>query len=297
MLDGDTLIKEGRVLPHVPEALEVLTRFEPPARASLVVSLISDYDMPTTPVTPRKISRIFNKYVARLDEVGLKEFFEPVELRVTLSTHAGLFKPDPRLFKKAIQRLRLRTGLNECLYIGNNSEQVRACRVLGMSVLRFDAGGAGDFGDWAEAPLLITRLVSPASAFNLRLALQLPLATTYDVQLIRLKDVQSRNVIHALGKKLFPVPLKKRGGSTETIEVPFTVQLDISFDKQGKIRGVKTDQPTAEAIAESADYVETLEANKQISHGEANAKATATHELKIDDKGRKVLTRKRFMAN
>src|SRR5215813_11651238 len=134
MLDGDTLIKEGRVLPHVPEALEVLTRFEPPARASLVVSLISDYDMPTTPVTPRKISRIFNKYVARLDEVGLKEFFEPVELRVTLSTHAGVFKPDPRLFKKAIQRLRLRTGLNECLYIGNNSEQVRACRVLGMSV-------------------------------------------------------------------------------------------------------------------------------------------------------------------
>jgi len=284
MLDGDALISDGKGLPHVSEVLDVLTRFEPPARASLVVSLVADYEMPTTPVTPQKINRIFDKYVARLDELGLKQFFEPVGLRVTLSTHAGVFKPDARLFKKAIQRLRLRTGLDECLFVGNNAEQVKACRALGMSALFFDSG------DWAEAPLLIARVVSPASNFNLRLALQLPLATTYDVQLIRIKEAQSRNIIHGLGKKLFPVPLK-----TETIEVPFTVQVDISLDKQGKIRDVKTDEPTAEAIAESADYVETLDANKQISHGEANVKGTATHELLVDEKGRKVLTRKRFI--
>ncbi|HZI49228.1 MAG TPA: hypothetical protein VFD75_15645 [Pyrinomonadaceae bacterium] len=284
MLDGDALIADGKVMPHVPEALDVLTKFEPAARASLVVSLVSDYEMPTTPVTPRKVNTIFRKYVAMLDELRLKEFFEPVELRVTLSTQAGVFKPDARLFKKAIQRLRLRAGLDECLSVGNNAEQVKACRALGMSALLLD--------DWAQAPLLIARVVSPASAFNLRLALQLPLATTYDVQLVRLDDAQSRNVIHAIGKKLFPVPLK-----TETIEVPFTVQLDISFDKQGKIRDVKTDQPTAEAIAESADYVETLEANNQISHGEANAKGSSTYELVVDKKGRKVLTRKRFFAS
>jgi hypothetical protein len=57
---------------------------------------------------------------------------------------------------------------------------------------------------------------------------------------------------------------------------------------------VKTDQPSAEALAESVDYVQTLEANKQISHGEESARGDETHELKTDEKGRKVLMRKRF---
>jgi hypothetical protein len=288
MIDGGALFKDDRVLAHVPEALEVMSRFETQGRPSMVLSLVSNYEMPTAPVTPRKINTIFNKYVATLEMLRLKEFFEPVEVRVTLSTHAGVLIPDPRLFKKAIQRLRLRIGLNECLFVGNDAEHVKACRGLGMTALLVD--------DWAEAPLLIARLVNPASTFNMSLALQLPLAATYDVQLIRVNDAQSRNVVHALGKKLFPVPLKKRRGATETIEVPFTVQLDISFDKRGKILTVKTDEPTAEAIAESADYVETLEANKQISYGEANPKGSETHELKTDEKGRKVLMRKRFIA-
>ncbi len=288
MIDGDTLFKDDRVLPHVPEALEVVSRFETRGKPSLVLSLVSDYEMPTAPLTPRKVTTIFNKYAATLDRLQLKQFFEPVELRVTLSTHAGALIPDPRLFKKAIQRLRLRIGLDECLFVSNDAEHVEACRDLGMTALLVD--------DWTEAPLSIARLVNPESTLNMSLALQIPLATTYDVQLIRVNETSSSNVVHGLAKKLFPVPLKKRRGATETIDVPFTVQVDISFDKQGKIRGVKTDQPTAEAIAESADYVETLEANKQITHGEGSPKGNETHELKTDEKGRKVLMRKRFTA-
>lgn len=297
MLDGDPLFKDDRVLPHVPDALEVLPKFETQGKPSLVLSLVSNYEMPTPPVNPRKINAIFQKYVAILDRLQLNELFEPVELRVTLSTHAGVFEPDPRFFKKAIQRLRLRIDLNECLFISSDAEHIKACRSLGMTALLFDTTGKGDFGDWADAPLLIARLVNPASILNMTLALQLPLATAYDVQLIRLNDRQSTNVVHGIGKKLFPVPLKKRRASTETIEVPFTVQVNISFDKHGKIRGVKTDQPTAEAIAESADYVETLEANKQISYGEGSPKGSETHQVKTDQKGRKVLMRKRFTAN
>ena len=297
MLDGNTLFKDDRVLPHVLEALEVLSQFETQGERSVILSLVSDYEMPKAPVTPPKINAILNKYVAILDKLRLKEFFEPVALRVTLSTHAGVCEPDPRFFKKAIQRLRLRIGLNECLFIGNDAEHVKACRSLGIMALLLDATEQGDFEDWAEAPLLIARLVNPASTLNMRLALQLPLAATYDVQLIRVNDAQSKNVVHGLGKKLFPVPLKKRRGTTEMIEVPFTVQVAVSFDKQGRIRTVKTDQPTAEAIGESADYVETLEANKQISHGEGSPKGSETHQLKTDATGRKVLMRKRFTAS
>jgi len=285
MIDGDTLFKDDRVFPYVPQALEVLSRFETRGKP-LVVSLVSNYEMPATPA---KINEIFNKYVATLDELRLKEFFEPVERRVTLSTQAGVLIPDARFFRKATQRLRLRIGLDDCLFIGNDAERVKACRGLGMTALLFS--------EWTEMPLLIARLINPTSAVNMNLALQLPLATTYDVQLIRLNDAQSGNVVHGVGKKLFPVPLKKRRGAAETIEVPFTVQVDISFDKQGRIRGVKTNQPPAEAIAESADYVETLEANKQISHGEGSAKGSETHELKTDERGRKILKRKRFIAS
>ena len=289
MIDGDTLFKDDRVFPHVPQALEVISRFETQGKPSLVLSLVSNYEMPAAPATPRKINAIFNQYVAPLDELGLKEFFEPVEQRVTLSTHAGVLIPDAGFFKKAIQRLRLRIGLDACLFVGNDAKQVKACSSLGMTALLFS--------DWTEMPLLIARLVNPTSNLNMSLALQLPLATTYDVQWVRLTDAQSGDVVHGIGKKLFPVPLKRRRGATERIEVPFTVQVDVSLDKQGRIRGVKTDQPTAEAIAESADYVETLEANKQISHGEGSLKGNETHEVKIDDKGRKVLTRKRFIAS
>jgi hypothetical protein len=295
---GDTLVKDDRVLSHVPEALDVLTRFETESKTSLVLSLVSDYEMPKPPVTAHKINSIFSKYVAVLEGLGLKRFFEPVQRRVTLSTHAGVFKPDPRIFNKAIQRLRLRLSLNQCLSITENAEHVTACRNLGMMSLLFDPTKStqGDFTDWAEAPTLITRIVNPESNLNLRLAVQLQLATIYDLQLVRLNDdSKPRDVIHGLAKKLFPVPLKK-SGATEMIEVPFSVQVDISFDKQGNIRGVKTDRPTAEDLAEAADYVKTLEANKQISHGEGNLKGSETHELKTDERGRKLLTRKRFTA-
>src|SRR5262245_15434317 len=116
MIDGDTLFKDDRVFPHAPQALEVLSRFETRGKP-LVVSLVSNYEMPSAPA---KINEIFNKYVATLDELRLKEFFEPVEQRITLSTHAGVLIPDARFFRKAIQRLRLRIELDECLFVGNN---------------------------------------------------------------------------------------------------------------------------------------------------------------------------------
>ena len=123
------------------------------------------------------------------------------------------------------------------------------------------------------------------------------LAATYDLQLLSIRDSQTRGALHGLAKKLFPISLEMRGGSTETIEVPFTVNVEISFDKQGRIRGVTSDKPTAEALEESAHFVETLQANNQISYGKQALKGRETHELKTDEKGRKLLTRKRFTAS
>jgi hypothetical protein len=295
MLDlGDTLIKNDAVLPHVPEALEVLSKFETPSGATLVLSLVSDFTMPTPPSTPQKVNAIFKEYVATLTQLHLKKFFEPVERRVTLSTHAGVFKPDPLIFKKALQRLRMRLELTECMFITENAVHVAACRKLRMTALHFAPNG--DFNDWSQAPLLITNLITPVSNSNKKLALQLPLETIYDLHLLSIDDSQpSRDLIHGRAQKLFPVPLEL-GNQQETIAIPFPVDVEISLDKQGMLRSVTYDDPDPEAVAESALFVKTLAANKQISQGGGSLKGNETHELRLDQKGRKVLQRRRYTA-
>ena len=291
MLDlGDTLAEGNNVLPHVPEALKVLSRFETESGAQLALALVSDYTMPEPPVTPQKVETIFADYVKELEQLQLKNFFEPVDRHATLSAHAGVFKPDAAIFKKALQRLKLRAGLNSCLFITENAEHIAACRKLGMETLLFGPTDEADFSDWSEAPLLIARKVAPENAQNLKLALQLRLATEFEMELVSISN-SGKNPIEGRGKKLFPVKLKG-----DSIAVPFPVNVKISLDKDGRIRDVSSDQPDPEALAESAHYLKTLEANKQISRGNKALQGNETHELKADEKGRKVLTRRRFTA-
>jgi FMN phosphatase YigB (HAD superfamily) len=81
-----------------------------------------------------------------LDETGLRPLFEPVQRRVTLSTHAGVCKPDPRIFTMALARLRSKAGLDECLLITENPGHIEAARTrLRMSALRFRSGASPQF--------------------------------------------------------------------------------------------------------------------------------------------------------
>ena len=300
MIDlGDTLVKGDDVLPHVPEALRVLSRFETSSGAELALSLVSDYTMPEPPETPQKVQAIFDEYVKELEKLQLKKFFEPVDRHVTLSTHAGVYKPDPIVFKKALQRLRLRAGLKGCLFITENAEHIAACRELGMETLLFGGPGGSseaDFSDWSEGPLLIARKVAPDNTQNLTLALQLRLAAGFDTELVNISDSKESGVIEGRAKKLFPVSLEVRGAK-ETVELPFPVNVKINLDDDGRIRDVSSDQPDPEALAESKHFLKTLEANKQISRDAKTKRGDETHELKVDEKGRKVLSRRRFTAN
>ena len=300
ILHSGAMVVEGdAALPHLREALEVLSKFETRSGNALILSLIADYARPSPAVmTDQKIEVIFSQYVSMLDKVDLKRFFEPVDRRITLAADAGAVLPERRVFAKAIQRLRQRISLSECLFITPNAEDVIACRKMGMKVLRFaqEVSTNADFRDWSEAPLLIARIVAPDSALNKTLALQVRLATAYDMQLVSINEDKRSNLIHGRAKKLFPVLLKTRGGRSETIEVPFPVNVEITLDKQGNVSTVKNDEPDAETVAESAHFIKTLEANKQISHGPNPVTGSETHRIEVDAKGRKLLTRKRFTA-
>lgn len=150
MLDlGGTLIRDMQVLPGVAEALTALSELIETS------CLVSDFEMPASP-TPAKIEAVFQKYLHILDEVQLRAFFAPVAKRVTLSTHAGVLKPNRLIFEKALERLGVAIALSNCIFITEEAEHIRVCRdELGMKTLQFGK----DFTDWSRAPLLVLNLL------------------------------------------------------------------------------------------------------------------------------------------
>jgi len=60
MLDlGETLVHGTTVLPCVPEALAAFMQFEDPEGQPLELCLVSDYEMPSPPVTAAKVKTMF----------------------------------------------------------------------------------------------------------------------------------------------------------------------------------------------------------------------------------------------
>jgi hypothetical protein len=294
MLDlGDTLIHDDAVLPHVPEALEAFGDFETADGSQLQLCLVSDFSMPTVPITPTKIAKLFNEYLQILKQMGLSDFFKPFNQHVTLSTNAGVTKPDRRIFELAIRRLGLDPSLSECLFITENAEHIAACQQLGMSTLHFAAESeGGDFDDWSEAPLLVSQLIGVEDSHNLELGLKLRLAASHEMELISMKNKSAGGKIRGKAQKWHPVPLPGKKGK---VQVPIPVDVEIDVGKKGRIRSVKG-QPDSEAVADATSFVESLEANKQVTDKPGPLPPGATHQIETDKKGQKRLVRKRFSA-
>src|SRR6266481_8948142 len=91
---GDTLIDANdHPFPHAGEAITQISGFKTSAGKKLKLCLVSDFTMPTAPVTAAKVKSLFDEYLKILDGTHLRSYFEPVKKRVTLSTHAGAMKP------------------------------------------------------------------------------------------------------------------------------------------------------------------------------------------------------------
>jgi FMN phosphatase YigB (HAD superfamily) len=295
MLDlGNTLIgQDNNVFPYVREALETLQGFETGAHEQLSLCLISDYQMPTPQKT---VQSLFQEYVTLLESVDLARFFEPVEQHVTLSTHAGVNKPDRRIFELAIKRLGLTARLDECIFITENTEHIEACRVLGIKTMQFDEGGSGgDFSDWSEAPLLIAQIVNPESTNNLENALRLRLSVAYDVEFITIMDRSEDGTIRGRAKIWQHVSASEAGGGPGS-QVTLSVDVEIEMDSQGRVLAVKSKQPDKEQADEASHYIKTLEENKQISRKRGPLSPGETHRETENEKGEKRIKRERFSS-
>lgn len=295
MIDlGGTLVdQDDYVFPYVQEALATLQDFETESHTQLSLCLVSDYYMPTT---ERTVQTIFEEYVARIKRADLARFFEPVQRHVTLSTHAGVNKPDRRIFELAIERLGLTAGFDECLFITENKEHIEACRSLGMKTLRFGEGRTGsDFSDWSEAPLLIAPMVNAESTNNLEKALRLRLSVEHDVEFMAITGRSKEGTIRGQAKTWHALPnTETDSGSGSQITLP--VDVEINMDLQGRVLAIKRHPPDSKQVDEATHYVKTLEENKQISRKRGPLSPGETHRETTNKKGEKRIKRERFSS-
>jgi FMN phosphatase YigB (HAD superfamily) len=168
MLDlGDTLIRRSdrSVYPNVKQALETISHFHTPSGEMLRVCLVSNYDMPSA---NRPLDTIVIEFLSLLESTGLQTFFEPTEQNITLSSHAGVNKPDRQIFESALDRLGVTATLDECIFITENTAHLQTCRSYGMKTIRFGEprGIETSFSEWSEAPMLVARLMNSASNSN-----------------------------------------------------------------------------------------------------------------------------------
>ena len=154
---GNTLIDSARKpFPGVKAALDALQKLETADHTPLVLCLVSDVDIPD-PRNEAAIAAAFAEYLLVLDQAGLRSYFEPVDERVTLSIHVGVYKPDAGVFEAALQRARVDAPLTVTLFITEQPEHIQICRDLHkMKTLQFGK----DFTTWSAAPGLIEEMIS-----------------------------------------------------------------------------------------------------------------------------------------
>jgi beta-phosphoglucomutase-like phosphatase (HAD superfamily) len=273
---GDTLVDGSRPFPHAPEALSAISRFKTATGEPLQFAVVSDFTMAAAP-GPDAVAAIFAEYLGLLDGFGLRGFFTPVERRVTLSTHAGVMKPDRRVYELALRRLGGGASVADCLSVTENAEHIAACRAMGMRTLRFGV----DFTDWAEFPLLLRRLLDPADEHNAAIAMDVWLAAHTDVQLVSIQGPVSAGTAELV--------VRPRAGGAPR-------RATVSFDAAGKVANM-TDQDDNPGPGEEQLFEESLREHGQLADEDAEELPPgATHRAVTDEQGNKVIRRDRFSA-
>jgi hypothetical protein len=294
---GETLVDANRrTFPHVREALTALGGFRTADSGPLSSCLVSDYTMVVPPITRDKIRPVFEEYIAILDATALREFFEPVDERVTLSTHVGVGKPDRAVFEMALHRLRSKATLQECLFITENAGHIRAARqTLGMATLQFRAQGAAefDFDDWSRASALIAHLVDPEQPDNLRGAVQAHLAAQ-GIETVDAQTMGTSGKVHVTGQVWHKLSVPGHPELND-LHVAVPVQGELTRGRKGELAGKLPTQPDKEQLDEVGSYVRSLAAHGQIATG-VGGPSRATHAIETDDQGRRKLVRRRFSA-
>ena len=293
---GETLLHGTQPFPHVVSALDAITQFRTASGDTIGVGLISDFTMPELPVTESKIVALEQEYQAILAPTGLEHYFQPFVSHVTLSSRAGVLKPDQAIFKLAVQRSGTGATLNECLFITENNGHLIAAKQYGMAVVRFGSGPGlqPSFTDWSNAPALVANLVTPQHSVNLQLATAMTLSVHHDLVGFEPKSTSDGQQMRGRAAKLVQhsdPKLKQLDG----VYVELPTEVTVNLGAGGQVMKVTSTPPEADATSDAVNYVSSLLKSQRVAVPGQPA-VNATHELEHDATGRKRLVRRRFSA-
>jgi hypothetical protein len=78
--------------------------------------------------------------------------------------------------------------------------------------------------------------------------------------------------------------------------VSLPVEGEFSRGSRGALENLRIDQPSTEQLSEATSFVKSLVRNKQIGPVSSAGLSRPTHEITVDEHGRRRLIRKRFTA-
>jgi FMN phosphatase YigB (HAD superfamily) len=153
------------LLPGAIEMLEAVLKLRDPEDAPPVTALVSDFDNEATTghigATPPELTALREEFHQLLERLGLARFFEPFEQRVTLSAEADVRKPDPRIFRVALDKVARDLPFHHAVFVTENEGHVAGARGLGMTAIKFRGPGqtGGDVERLSDLPPLIEMLL------------------------------------------------------------------------------------------------------------------------------------------
>lgn len=148
---GNTLEVDDVLLPGAAETLAQIADSTDSDGRKVLLGLISDFTMAEKPT---QIPTIQANYYDIITRLGIRAFFEPVAQRVTLSTEVGVRKPDPGIFRRAVEKIDPALTFADVLFVTENLGHVSAARRLGMRAVHFRGPGQST-GDIDSLPDLL----------------------------------------------------------------------------------------------------------------------------------------------
>jgi FMN phosphatase YigB (HAD superfamily) len=140
---GETLEHENKPLPKSKDTLRLIKSLKDFEGLPPLVGLISDFHMASN---QEELNLHLKEYQELLETLDLRSFFEPFEQMVTLSTEVGVHKPDEKIFKFAIEKMKKGTPFNDVMFITENFNHVKSARILGINAIHFKGPGQ-EFGE------------------------------------------------------------------------------------------------------------------------------------------------------
>ncbi len=158
---GKTLEVGDVLLPGARQLLDSLIRFREVDRLPFDFALVSDFSLAST---PRELFERRQEYYDILETLSIRRDFEPVEKRVTLSDEVGVFKPDARLFRAAIDKLLPGGDFADALFVTESLPHVEAARRLGLTAYHYRGPGqtTGDIAHLEEFIPIVRDFVGEA---------------------------------------------------------------------------------------------------------------------------------------